>query len=138
MDKNADSHYKGAYVADPLKNKPTGLYLNGRNTNNFIIAAFDADAKAYYPSSKMGTNQDPMTLEYKAIIDNDIFISRQIKNRSLNQEYFWYDSDNKPHAEDMTGPILNSYKNGNIMSVCYNWMEAPDLSEIFEYVDANL
>ncbi len=138
VDKNADSHYKGAYVADPLKNKPTGLYLNGRNTNNFIFVAFDADAKSYYPSSKMGTNQDPMTLLYKMVIDNDQYRFRNIPNKSLNQEYFWYDSNNKPHDEDMAGPIINSYKNGNIMSMCYSWMNVPSISELFEYVDANL
>ena len=138
VDKNADSHYKGAYVAEPAKNKPTGLYLNGRNTNNFIIAAFDADAKSYYPSSKMGTNQDPMTLLYKLVFDNDIFRYRKVLNKSMNQEYIWYDSEGNPHEEDMAGPIINSYKNGNIMSVCYSWMEAPSISELFEYVDANL
>lgn len=138
VDKNADSHYKGAYVADPSKNKPTGLYLNGRNTNNFIIGPFDADAKAYYPSSKMGTNQDPMTLLYKCVIDNHQFMNRSVPNKSLNQEYYWYDSENKPHAEDMAGPIINAYKNGNIMSMCYAWMNVPSISELFEYVDANL
>ena len=138
VDRNADSHYKGAYVANPLLNKPTGMYLNGRNTNNFIIAASDADAKSYYPSSKMGTNQDPMTLLYKMVIDNTIFRNREIPNKSLNQEYFWYDSEGKAHDEDMCGPIINSYKNGNIMSMCYSWMDVPSISELFEYVDANL
>ena len=138
VDKNADSHYKGAYVANPLLNKPTGMYLNGRNTNNFIIAASDADAKSYYPSSKMGTNQDPMTLLYKMVIDNTIFRNHEIPNKSLNQEYFWYDSEGKAHDEDMCAPIINSYKNGNIMSMCYSWMDVPSISELFEYVDANL
>lgn len=138
IDPNSDSHYKGAFVADPVLNKPTGLYLNGKNVNNFIIGAADADAKAYYPSSKMGTNQDPMTLEYKCVMSNDQFINREILNKSMNQEYNWYDSDNNPHPEDMSGPIFNTYKNGNINSLCNAWMNAPSLSELFEFIDANL
>jgi hypothetical protein len=86
----------------------------------------------------MGTNQDPMTLLYKLVFDNDIFRYRKVLNKSMNQEYIWYDSEGNPHEEDMAGPIINSYKNGNIMSVCYSWMEAPSISELFEYVDANL
>ena len=138
VDKNADSHYKGAYVADPMLNKPTGLYLNGKNTNNFIIGPADADAKAYYPSSKMGTNQDPMTLKSKCVIPNEQFIDRTIPNKSMNQEYWWYDSDGDAHAEDMACPIFNTYKNGNVNSLCHAWMNAPSLSELFEYIDANL
>jgi hypothetical protein len=72
------------------------------------------------------------------LTDNDIFRYRKVLNKSMNQEYIWYDSEGNPHEEDMAGPIINSYKNGNIMSVCYSWMEAPSISELFEYVDANL
>jgi hypothetical protein len=79
-----------------------------------------------------------MSLLFKCKINNQVFTSNQCVNHSFNQEYLWYDSKNKPHDEDMAGPIINSYKNGNIMSMCYSWMNVPSISELFEYVDANL
>lgn len=140
IDPNIDSHFKGAFVAPPEKNKKTGLYINGKAHNNIIFGAVDADAASYYPSSKMGMNQDPMSLLYKCIVDNNQYINREIPNKSLNQEYWWWDSATPPqrHAEDMAGPILNSFKNGNIMSVLYNWTNMPSVSEIFEYIDNNI
>lgn len=137
-DPNADTSFKGAYVAPPDKNAPTGFILNGKRVNNIIYGAWDADAKAYYPSTKIGTNQDPMSLLYKCKINNDLFRNKKCINRSFNQEYLWYDSKNRPHEEDMAGPIINSYKNGNIKSVCYNWLNLPSISECFEYLDAAL
>lgn len=130
-----DTSFKGAFVAPTEKNAPTGYVLNGKPVNNIMYGVLDADAAAYYPSSKMGLNLDPMSLLYKAKINNDIFVS-QCVNRSFNQEYYWYDSKNKPHQEDMTGPIMNSYKNGNEMSLLYNWFNLPSVSEYFQYIDS--
>ena len=130
-----DTSFKGAFVAPTEKNAPTGYVLNGKPVNNIMYGVLDADAAAYYPSSKMGLNLDPMSLLYKAKINNDIFVN-QCVNRSFNQEYYWYDSKNKPHQEDMTGPIMNSYKNGNEMSLLYNWFNLPSVSEYFQYIDS--
>lgn len=138
-DPNADSHYKGAFVAPTEKNAPTGNILNGKKINNVIYGALDADASSYYPSTKMGMNQDPMTLLYKCIVDNSVFINGTCSNKTFNQNYVWYDSASppKPHPEDMTGPIINSYKNGNILSVMNGWFSAPSISEVFKYLDMN-
>jgi hypothetical protein len=38
----------------------------------------------------------------------------------------------------MTGPIVNSYKNGNELSLMSNWFGEPTISEIFEELDARL
>jgi hypothetical protein len=137
VDPNVDTAFKGAFVAPTVHNSPTGLILNGKRINNIMFGVLDADAASYYPSTKMGMNMDPMSLLYKCKIDNKVFVDRCV-NHSFNQEYTWYDSKNKPHAEDMTGPIINSYKNGNEMSLLYNWLNAPSVSEIFEYLDAKL
>lgn len=137
VDPNVDTAFKGAFVAPTVHNSPTGLILNGKRINNIMFGVLDADAASYYPSTKMGMNMDPMSLLYKCKIDNKVFVDRCV-NHSFNQEYTWYDSKNKPHAEDMTGPIINSYKNGNEMSLLYNWLNVPSVSEIFEYLDAKL
>lgn len=137
VDPNLDTAFKGAFVADPAKNANTRLVINGRHVNNIIYGALDADAAAYYPSTKMGLNLDPMSLLYKCMINNAVF-STGCVNHSFNQDYVWYDSGNKPHSEDLSGPILNSYKNGNIMSLMYNFFNAPSISEIHEYLDARL
>lgn len=137
VDPNVDTAFKGAFVAPTVHNSPTGLILNGKRINNIMFGVLDADAASYYPSTKMGMNMDPMSLLYKCKIDNKVFVDRCV-NHSFNQEYTWYDSKNRPHAEDMTGPIINSYKNGNEMSLLYNWLNVPSVSEIFEYLDAKL
>ena len=137
VDPNVDTAFKGAFVAPTVHNSPTGLILNGKRINNIMFGVLDADAASYYPSTKMAMNMDPMSLLYKCKIDNKVFVDRCV-NHSFNQEYTWYDSKNKPHAEDMTGPIINSYKNGNEMSLLYNWLNVPSVSEIFEYLDAKL
>lgn len=133
-----DIAFKGAFVAPPENNAPTGYVLNGKRINNIIYGAFDADAKAFYPSTKAACNLDPMSLHYKCIIDNAIFTSNQCVNRSFNQEYYWHDSKNKPHHEDITGPIMNSYKNGNLCSMMANWFNMPSISEAFDYIDTNI
>ena len=135
VDPSRDPSFKGAFVAPPEKNAPTGLVLNGKQHNNIIFGALDADAASYYPSTKMGMNMDPMSLLYKCIINNDNFQNGNCINRSLCQEYLWYDTKNKPHVEDMTGPIINAYKNKNVCSLMNNWFALPTISQYFEYLD---
>lgn len=135
VDAGIDTSFKGAFVAPTEKNAPTGYVLNGKAVSNIMYGVLDADAAAYYPSNKMGMNLDPMALLYKCKINNEIFV-RECINRSFNQEYYWYDSKNKPHQEDMTGPMMNSFKNGNEMSLLYNWFNLPSVSEYFQYIDS--
>ena len=135
VDKSVDSSFKGAYVAPPEKNAPTGLVLNGKRHYNIIYGSLDADAESYYPSTKMGMNMDPMSLLYKCIINNEVFKNGTSTNRSLCQEYEWYDAKNRAHAEDLTGPLINAYKNRNIFSLMYNWFNLPSVSEYFKYLD---
>lgn len=138
IDPNIDPAFEGAYVAPTKNNAPTGLIVNGKKINNVIFGVLDADAKAYYPTEKRGNNMDPMSLLYKNKINNNVFISGQCINHSLNQEYVWYDSKNKPHQKDMSGPLINSYKNGNELSVMSNWFNLPTISSYFEYIDGML
>lgn len=136
IEPGTESAFRGAFVAPTEKNAPTGYVLNGKYMNNIIYGALDADASSYYPSTKMAMNMDPMSLIYKCIINNEIFASGQCINHSFNQSYLWYDSKNKPHPEDLSGPIINSYKNGNELSVMYNWFNLPSISEYFQYIDS--
>ena len=85
----------------------------------------------------MGLNLDPMSLMYKALIDNKSFTSGVCVNLSMNQEYIWY-SDGDPHEEDMSGPIINSYKNKNEMSLMHNWFNLPTVTEYFQFLDSML
>ena len=134
-DPNHDPAFKGAYVAPPEKNAPTGLVLYGKKHNNIIYGALDADAESYYPSTKMGMNMDPMSLLYKLLINNEVFQNGTSVNRSLCQEYIWYDTKNKPHAEDMAGPLVNTYKNGNVCSLMHDWFNLPSMTEYMQYID---
>lgn len=136
-DSGLDTAFKGAYVAPPDKNAKTGLIVNGRRLNNIIYGALDADAKSYYPSEKMGNNLNAMTLEYKARISVQSFIQGSCINKSFNQDYYWFDNHTPPrqHDEDLTGPIINTYKNGNLCSVLYNWFNLPSQTEYFDMLD---
>ena len=139
VDESEDHSFKGSFVADTALNAPTGEILNGKRINNMMYAASDADAEAYYPNTKIGTNQDPMTMLYKMKIDNRLFVDDCV-NRSMNQEYIWYTKPlggkPVPHDEDMSGPILNSFKQENEMSLLYNWFNLPSVTEYFEFIDS--
>ena len=136
-DSGCDTAFKGAYVAPPEKNAPTGYLLYGKKINCIIYGALDADAKAYYPSTKRGMNLNGMSLLYKCRIPVETFIKGVSVNRSFNQEYYWYDNHKPPrqHEEDMSGPIINSYKNKNTASVMYNWLNLPSETEYFSMID---
>ena len=137
IESGVDTAFRGAYVAPPELNAPTGEIINGMPVNNIMHAVLDADAKAYYPSTKMGLNLDPMSLEYKCNINNhNTFLNGTCVNRSYNQEYVWKDSSSKLHDEDMGAPLFNTYKNGNISSLMYNWFNAPKISDYFTFIDS--
>ena len=133
-----DTAYEGAFVADPANNAPTGFVLNGKQMSNIMFGVLDADAAAYYPSNKMGMNMDPMSLLYKCKIDNQLFVQHVCNNRSFNQDYIWHDSKHNPHPKDLTGPIINSYKNKNTASLLYNWFNVPSVTDYIEFLDAML
>lgn len=138
VDPTIDTAFKGAFVAPTVNNAPTGQIVNGKHINNMMYAVLDADAASYYPSMKMSMNMDGMSILYKCKINNDVFTSGQCINHSFNQEYLWYDSKNKPHAEDLTGPIINSYKSKNEMSLLNNFFNLPTVAEYFEHIDSRL
>jgi len=138
VDKSVDGSFMGAFVADPAKNAPTGLILNGKNTNNIIYGAVDADAESYYPSSKMGLNLDPMSLLYKLHINNNYFKNGTCINRSMNQAYIWTDAKSNPHDVDMSGPIVNAFKNKSYLSLMTTWFSVPTVTEVISYIDEKL
>lgn len=138
IDKSIDGAFKGAFVADPEKNAKTGLILNAKWVNNIIYGAVDFDAAAYYPSTKMACNLDPMALLFKCHINNNNFTSGRCTNLSMNQSYAWGNNKDGFHQEDLSGPLFNSIKNGNVFSVMHNWFNIPSVTDVFSYLDANL
>ena len=137
-DSGCDTAFKGAYVAPPEKNAYTGEILNGKPVNNIIYAALDADAKAYYPSTKCGMNMNGMTLLYKCRINVESFIQNICYNRSFNQESYWYDNPHPPrqHEEDFSGPILNTYKNKKNIFLCVKLTRFSVFLPIFAIVES--
>lgn len=138
VDKTIDGSFQGAYVADPAKNKPTGLVSSGRAYNCIIYGASDLDAAAMYPNQKMAYNKDKLSLIYKCKIDNDLFRNGICYNKSYNQTYEWKDSKNRLHQSDMCGPIFNSFKNHNYMSLCSNWFNLPLITDMVQSVRKDL
>lgn len=138
VEPGTDTSFKGAFVAPPEHNMPTGLVLNGKPLNCVIFGALDADAAAYYPSAKMGGNLGTMSLIYKCKINNEVFTVGECVNKSFNQAYTYTDTKGRIHQEDLAGPIMNAYKNKNEASMLYNWMNMPSITEVFEYIDARI
>lgn len=134
VDKTIDGAFQGAFVADPYKNKPTGLILSGRPMNSIIIGAADLDAAAMYPHHKITYNQDKMTLIYKSKMDNDLFRHGIHENKSYNQKYTWIDSKGRTHESDLTGPLFNSFKNKNYLSLSHNWFGLPLVSDLIQKI----
>ena len=137
VESGIDTHFQGAFVADPALNAYLGHNLNGIPMNCMIYASWDADAKSYYPSTKMGCNLDPMSLESKCIIDIRIFTELGARNLSLNQEYIWYDNDNNPHPVDIAAYIFNSYKNKNENYILYAYFNLPSITQYMDYIKTN-
>lgn len=138
VEEGIDTHFKGAFVADPELNAVTPFNINGKYVNNMIFGALDADAKSYYPSTKMGMNLDPMALEYKCIVDVRVFEDKICYNRSFNQEYHWEDNDHNIHDEDIAAYIFNSYKNRNECFIMHAYFGTPSITEYFDAIDARL
>lgn len=130
-----DTHFQGAFVADPSLNAVTGCFINGKYVNFMIYGALDADAKSYYPSTKMGLNLDTMALLYKCIINIDIIraCNRSINRVLVKDDYMWTDSKGGKHPIDVGAYMFNSYKNGNISYVLYSYF---NMMTITQYIMA--
>ena len=85
---------------------------------------------AFYPSCKIASNMDGITLLYKAAFNNNEFISGEFSNKLLNQQYEERDKFGKLRALDITGEAVNTFVSGNILTFGYNYFNLPDLEEL--------
>ena len=123
--------FKGAINADPIYNDNVGMEILGKPTNIMFKNAFDMDMGSFYPSNKISSNMDPSTLLFKALIDNQCFISGQYTNKSLNTNYEERDKNGNLRKNDITGEIVNTYVSGNILSFGYNYLNIPSITELY-------
>jgi len=124
-----NSSFKGAINAEPTMNDYVGERVMGVKTNNVFFNAIDFDMAAFYPSIKIISNMDALTLLYKAALVNDEFISGEFRNRSLNQQYEEKDKYGNVRKLDITGELVNTYASGNIITFAYNYLGMPDIAE---------
>ena len=129
-----ESTFKGAINADPIWNANVGMKVMGMKTNNVFKNVFDEDMGAFYPSSKIASNMDPITLLYKAAFNNDDFISGEFCNRSLNQQYIEKDKNGNTRKLDITGEAVNTFVSGNILTFGYNYLGLPSITQIMERI----
>lgn len=133
-DSNNKVSFKGAINADPKLNAKIGKVVLGRRTNNLFDNAVDFDMGAFYPSIKIASNMDPITLLYKASLINDEFKSGEFPNKSLNTTYEEKDKNNKIRKVDITGEAINTYVSGNILTFGYNYNSLPSITELTDKV----
>lgn len=129
---NAKSSFKGAINAEPSMNDNVGEELFGVKTNNLFSNSVDMDMGAFYPSSKIASNMDAITLLYKASFNNSEFETGQFPNRSLNQQYEEKDKNGNLRPIDITGEAVNTYSSGNILTFGYNYLGLPNVAEFEE------
>ena len=73
---------------------------------------------------------DPSTLLYKASFDNNEFESGQFPNRSLNVKYKETNKFGDIVNLDITGEAVNTYMGGNILSLGYEYLGLPSITEL--------
>lgn len=133
-DSDEKSSFKGAINAEPVMNDFVGKEVLGVKTNNIHENAMDYDMGAFYPSIKIASNMDPITLLYKASFNNEEFISGEYLNRSLNQKYEERDKNNNLRKLDITGEAVNTYASKNILTFGYNFLGLPGISEMYDEI----
>lgn len=125
-----ESSFKGAINADPVWNDRIGMKILGIRSNNIFSNPMDYDMGAFYPSIKIASNMDPITLLYKASFVNEEFMSGEFINRSLNQQYIEKDKKGKTRKLDFTGEAVNTYVSGNILTFGVNYLNQPSITEV--------
>lgn len=135
-DDDNETSFKGAINAEPTMNDYVGEPIFGNvKSNNLFMNAVDFDMGAFYPSSKIASNMDPLTLLFKAALVNDEFISGEFTNRSLNQAYEEKDKYGKTRKLDITGELVNTYASGNFLTFARNYLNMPDPAELEKEVE---
>lgn len=133
-----ETSFKGAINADPIWNDKVGMRILGMRSNNMHVNTVDFDMGAFYPSIKIASNMDPITLLYKASFDNDEFISGEKRNRSLNNKYIEKDKNGNMRKIDFTGEAVNTYVSKNPLTFGFNYLNLPSISMIVKMVDKEL
>ena len=133
-DERNNESYDGAINADPIWNDNIGVDLMGKNSNNLYSNCIDFDMSSFYPSNKIFSNMDPITLIYKASLDNNDFLSGEINNRSLNTDYIKKDKNGNEKTTDFTGEALNAVLGENILTVGFNYLNLPSITELTDRV----
>ena len=129
-EEDEEKSFKGAINAEPTMNDYVGDPILGIKSNNLFRNSVDFDMGAFYPSIKIISNMDAITLLYKASFNNNEFMSGQFHNRSLNQDYEEKDKFGKTRKLDITGEAVNTYVSKNILTMAYNYLSMPNLAEI--------
>lgn len=124
------SSFKGAIMGNPLMNDYVGMIVLGRRTNNLFENSMDYDMGAFYPSIKIASNMDPGTLLFKAAFNNDEFINGEFYNRSLDTTYYEKDKNGKTRKLDITGEAVNMYAGENYLTLGYNYLHLPSVTEM--------
>lgn len=137
-DDDNEASYKGAIMADPLQNDYVGLMILGKRSCIVYRLCVDMDMSAFYPSIKIASNMDPATLEGKALLMNEEFISGEYVNRSLNTQYVEKDKFGNMRRMDITGEAVNTYTSMNVMVFGYNWLNLPDVTSLCMMVFENI
>lgn len=132
-----ESTFKGAINADPLWNARVGMRIMGMRSNTVYKNGIDEDMGAFYPSCKIASNMDGITLLYKAAFNNDDFLSGEFCNRSLNQTYVEKDKNGKTRKLDFTGEAVNTFVSGNILTFGNNYLGLPSITQLYDRVKRN-
>lgn len=127
--------FKGAINAEPSMNMDIGIPIyDNIPSNKLFTNIIDFDMGAFYPSIKVITNMDPITMLFKAKFNNDEFISGQFSNKSLNQLYSEIDKNGNPRDVEVIGEAVNTFCSKNPLTLGYNWLNLPSINELEQII----
>lgn len=126
-----EDKFEGAIVARPEFNSKMGMNLYGKPSNNIFQYVIDMDMSAFYPSTIIELNIDPMTLIFKCIVPKGQFDRGEKKLRSITYT-LPDDDDGYDDADDLAKEVFDNFATRNYLSVGYKFLNMPLVTEMYE------
>lgn len=132
-----EDKFEGAIVARPELNSYMGMDLYGHPSNNIFQYVIDMDMTAFYPSTIIELNIDPMTLIFKCIVPKGQFDRGEKKLNSITYT-LPEDDDGYDDADDIAKEVFDNYATKNYLSTGHKFLNFPLISDVYKRLKKEL